>query len=200
MATRYLYIARHGDADAFGDLTDTGREQARLLGQRLAHLPIGAIWHSPLPRAGDSAEQLNIFLAGAAPVRAAEELIDNIPSVPKPEETPQPWEPFFDGFDRESAEAGRALAQRLTTRFAKESETDADLHEVLITHAYPIAWLVRHALDAPEARWLGLNSANAALTVIEYRPGLPPSLVLFNDMSHLPPDLQWTGFAPTLRP
>lgn len=200
MGTRYLYIARHGDADAFGNLTEIGRQQARLLGRRLAHLPIGAIWHSPLSRGADSAEQLNIFLTGTAPVRAADELIDSIPSVPKPEEIPQSWEPFFDGFDRESAEVGRALAQRLTARFAKEPETDADLHEVLITHDYPIAWLVRHALDAPEERWLGLNSANAALTVIEYRPGLPPSLVLFNDMSHLPPDLQWTGFAPTLRP
>lgn len=200
MGTRYLYIARHGDADAFGNLTDTGRKQARLLGRRLAHLPIQHIWHSPLPRAADSAQQLNIFLTGTAPVRAADELIDNIPYVPKTEETPQSWEPFFDGFDPESAEAGRALAQRLTTRFAKAAESDADLHEVLITHAYPTAWLVRHALDAPEERWLGLNSANAALTVIEYRPGLPPSLVLFNDKGYLPPDLQWTGFAPTLRP
>lgn len=203
MGTRYLYIAHHGDADAFGNLTDTGREQSRLLGQRLAHLPIRHIWHSPLPRAADSAEQLNIYFTGTAPVRAADELIDNIPYVPKPEETPQSWEPFFDGFDGfdpESAEVGRALAQRLATRFAQGPETDADLHEMLITHAYPIAWLVRHALDAPEERWLGLNSANAALTVIEYRPGLLPSLVLFNDMGHLPPDLQWTGFVPTLRP
>lgn len=46
---------------------DTGREQARLLGQRLAHLPIDAVWHSPLPRAADSAQQLNIFLTGTAP-------------------------------------------------------------------------------------------------------------------------------------
>ncbi|WP_308054110.1 hypothetical protein [Cellulomonas xiejunii] len=63
-----------------------------------------------------------------------------------------------------------------------------------MTHAYPIAWLVRHALDAPEARWLGLESANAALTAIEYRPGVPPTLVLYNDMGHLPADLRWTGF------
>ena len=77
---------------------------------------------------------------------------------------------------------------------------DDDAHEVLITHAYPIAWLIRHALDAPAARWLGLNSANAALTVIENRPELPPSIVMFNDMSHLRADLQWTGFPKTLCP
>ena len=87
-----------------------------------------------------------------------------------------------------------ALEQRVA------AESDDDAHEVLITHAYPIAWLIRHALDAPAVRWLGLSSANAALTVIENRPALPPSITMFNDMSHLRPDLHWTGFPKTLRP
>lgn len=199
MATRYLYIARHGDADAFGNLTDTGREQARLLGQRLAHLPIDAVWHSPLPRAADSAQQLNIFLTGAAPVSEAPELINHVPYVPTPAETPSSWVPFFDGYDSSEAEAGHKIAQSLTRRFATAPEGD-DVHEVLITHAYPIAWLIRDALDAPAVRWLGLSSANAALTVIEYRPSVQPSIVMFNDMSHLHRELQWTGFPQTLRP
>lgn len=67
-------------------------------------------------------------------------------------------------------------------------------------HALGVAWLVRHALDAPPARWLGLDSANTALTLIEYRPGLPPGMTMFNDMSHLPVDLRWTGFPHTARP
>jgi probable phosphoglycerate mutase len=57
---------------------------------------------------------------------------------------------------------------------------------------------VRDALDAPDARWLGLNAANCALTVIQYRPGVPPALISFNDTGHLPPDLRWTGFPPDL--
>lgn len=200
MATRYLYIARHGDADAFGNLTGTGREQARRLGRRLAHLPIDAVWHSPLPRAADSARELNIFLSGSAPVDEAGELIDHVPYVPTPEETPPSWVPFFDGYDADEAATGYEIAQSLTARFAAPPEGDEDVHEVLITHAYPIAWLIRHALDAPAVRWLGLSSANAALTVIENRPTLPPSIVMFNDMSHLERDLQWTGFPETLRP
>ena len=59
---------------------------------------------------------------------------------------------------------------------------------------------MRDALDAPPTRWLGLNSANTALTVIEYRAGLPPTIVMFNDMSHLPTDLRWTGFPQAIRP
>ncbi|HIV56682.1 MAG TPA: histidine phosphatase family protein [Candidatus Stackebrandtia faecavium] len=200
MATRYLYIARHGDADAFGNLTDTGHEQARCLGRRLAHLPIDAVWHSPLSRAADSARQLNIFLSGNIPVDEARELIDHVPYVPDPEETPPSWVPFFDGYDADEAAAGYETAQSLTARFATPPEGDDDVHEVLITHAYPIAWLIRHALDSPPVRWLGLNSANAALTVIENRPDLPQSIVMFNDMSHLEHRLQWTGFPKTLRP
>ncbi|MEU4807124.1 histidine phosphatase family protein [Actinosynnema sp. NPDC023587] len=200
MATRYLYIARHGDADAFGNLTDTGREQAGLLGKRLAHLPIAAVWHSPLPRAADSAQQLNIFLSGNAPVAEAAELIDHVPYVPPVEETPQPWLTFFDCYDTEEAAAGNNIAQALTARFAAAPEGEADVHEVLITHAYPIAWLIRDALDAPPVRWLSFSSANTALTVIEYRPGIPPTLAMFNEMSHLRDDLRWTGFPETSRP
>ncbi|GAA1868254.1 histidine phosphatase family protein [Myceligenerans crystallogenes] len=200
MATRYLYIARHGDADAFGGLTELGREQARRLGRRLAHLPVDAVWHSPLPRAADSARELDTYLSGDVPVGEAAELIDHVPYVPSPEETPPSWVPFFDGYEAAEAAAAHEIARSLTTRFAKPSEGADDLHEVLVTHAYPIAWLVRDALDAPRTRWLGLSSANAALTVIEYRIGLPPSVVMFSDMSHLGHELRWTGFPRTLRP
>lgn len=200
MATRYLYIARHGDADAFGNLTDTGREQARLLGKRLSHLPIHTVWHSPLPRAADTARELDLLLDGNTTVAEATELIDHVPYVPGPEETPPSWVPFFDGYDPEEAAAGYKIARSLTTRFAQAAEQGDDVHELLITHAYPIAWLIRDALDAPPTRWLGLSSANTALTVIEYRPGTFPSISMFNDMSHLPPELRWTGFPSTLHP
>lgn len=200
MATRYLYIARHGHADAFGRLTDVGAAQARLLGQRLAHLPINSVWHSPLSRAADSARQLNIFFTGDVPVRAAPELIDNVPYVPSSQEIPPAWAPFFDGYQTDEAAAGYRVAQDLTDRFATTPGHAEDLHEVLITHDYPIAWLIRDALGAPFARWLGISSANCALTLIEYRTGLLPSVVLFNDMSHLPPEFQWTGFPETVRP
>ncbi|GAA5058985.1 putative phosphoglycerate mutase [Thermocatellispora tengchongensis] len=204
MPTRHLYLARHGAADAFGNLTDIGRRQARLLGERLAGLPVEAVWHSPLPRAAASAHEMARHL-GNAPVSEAAELIDHVPYVPRPAETPPSWAGFFDGYDDAEAASGHKLAETLVARFAKFPGTTAagtgrDTHEVLVTHAYPIAWLVRHALDAPPARWLGLESANAALTVIDYRPGLPPTLVMFNDMSHLPPDLRWTGFPGGMRP
>ncbi|WP_043640615.1 histidine phosphatase family protein [Nonomuraea candida] len=198
MATRHLYLARHGEADALGRLTDAGRRQAGLLGERLAGVPVDAVWHSPLPRAAASAYELARHLPNA-PVAEAPELIDHVPYVPTPAETPPSWIGFFDGYDPEEAASGHRLAEALVARFAT-TPASADTHEVLVTHAYPIAWLLRHALDAPPSRWLGLNSGNTALTVIQYRERLPPTVLMFNDMSHLPPGLRWTGFPAGVRP
>ena len=204
MTTRRLYLARHGAADVFGELTDIGRRQAALLGERLAGVPVDAVWHSPLPRAVASAHELARRLPDV-PVTEAAELVDHVPYVPTAAEMPPAWAGFFDGYDDTEAASGHRLAEALVARFAKVPDATGEgdpsgTHEVLVTHAYPIAWLVRHALGAPPSRWLGLNSANAALTVIECRDGLPPALVMFNDMSHLPPGLRWTGFPEGVRP
>ncbi|MFF3920437.1 hypothetical protein ACFYZB_44975 [Streptomyces sp. NPDC001852] len=64
----------------------------------------------------------------------------------------------------------------------------------MITQAFLIAWLVRAAMDAPAWRWMGLNHGNAALSVIRYAPARPASVLVYNDMSHLPDVLRWTGF------
>ncbi|MGO1972947.1 MAG: histidine phosphatase family protein [Propionibacteriaceae bacterium] len=202
MGTRRLFIARHGDADAFGELTPVGRRQAALLGARLAPLSVEALWHSPLPRAVASAETIAGQLPGV-PVAAADELIDHVPYVPGSADMLPAWAGFFDGYDEAGAAEGRRTADALTARFGTLPESIAsgpDVHEVLITHAFQVAWLVRHALDAPLARWLSLSSANTALTVIEHRPGLPPSVVMTNDQGHLPEDLRWTGFPDGVRP
>lgn len=186
MATRHLYVVRHGAADPFGELTEIGERQSELLGKRLAGLPIDAVWHSPLVRAARSAQIIGRYLPGAA-VREAAELVDHVPHVP--DEIPAAWAGFFDGYDAEEAAAGARVAEALIGRFARPADTET--HELLVTHAYSVAWLVRHALDAPPARWLGLNCGNTALTAIDYRTGAAPVLLLYNDMGHLPAELRW---------
>jgi probable phosphoglycerate mutase len=60
---RLLYLARHADAapsaagadDDAAELSEVGRRQADLLGARLAGTPFGAVWHSPLRRAAETA-------------------------------------------------------------------------------------------------------------------------------------------------
>ncbi|ARZ72365.1 phosphoglycerate mutase [Streptomyces albireticuli] len=195
MATRHVYLVRHGAADPFGELTDVGRQQSDLIGQRLAGLPIDVVWHSPLPRAVRSAGIIGAHLPEAA-VRESPELIDHVPYVP--EQAPPDWAPFFDGYGAEEKAEAERRSSALTARFARPADTET--HEVLVTHAYQVAWLVRDALDAPPVRRLGLNCGNTALTVVEYRDGPAPAVLLYNDMGHLPAGLRWTGFGAGVRP
>ncbi|MFE0044391.1 histidine phosphatase family protein [Streptomyces albireticuli] len=194
MATRHVYLVRHGAADPFGELTEAGKRQSDLIGQRLSCLPIDVVWLSPLPRAVRSAGIIGTHLPKAA-VREAPELVDHVPYVP--EQAPPDRAPFFDGYGTEEAVDAERRSSALTARFARPADTET--HEVLVTHAYQVAWLVRDALDAPPVRWLGLNRGNTALTVIEYRDGTAPTVLLFNDMGHLPADLRWTGFRADVR-
>jgi len=196
MATRTLYLVRHGAADALGRLTPEGEQQSRLLGRRLADVPMDAVWHSPVPRAAASAQVLAAELTGPTYLEAADELVDHVPFVPERASLSPSWRGFFDGYDDADAVAGRRIADALVDRFAHAHRPgQRATHECLVTHAYPIAWLVRDALNAPPAAWLSVTGlANAALSIIEYPPDEPPTLVLLNDQSHLAPTLRWTGF------
>ncbi|WP_163510000.1 histidine phosphatase family protein [Fodinicola acaciae] len=191
MAYRFLYLARHGDAGADGELTDAGRRQAALLAQRLKHVPFSAIHHSPLPRAAATAALVSEALPGVA-VTADEIVGDYVPYVPEPGTLPKPYADFIDAFGADDLADGPPLARAALERFTQPTKDDT--YELVVTHNFLVAWFVSQALDAPPARWMGLNQANCGLTVILYRPDRPPSLIVFNDMNHLTVDLRWTGF------
>lgn len=203
-ATRYLYVARHGEASADEtELTERGRLQATLLGERLRDTPVSAVHHGPLPRAAQTARLIHEQLRPGTPLRVEEHAGDYVPYVPGPQELPEDSADRLNAFVDQALDGDRTrgpeLARTALARFTGPVGGDAPRHELVVTHAFLAAWLVRDALDAPAWRWLGLNHAHAALTVIRYTPGRPAALVMVNDMSHLPPDLRWTGFPPELR-
>lgn len=202
-ATRYLYITRHGEAASEdGGLTDNGRRQAALLGRRLRDTPISVIHHGPLLRATQTAHLIGGQLEGAA-LEPSDIAGDYVPFVPRREDLPADCADFLltflGGFTDEERERGAALADRALELFTGPVAGDEDRHELLVTHNFLVGWLVRHALDAPAWRWLGLNHGNAALTVIRYAPGRPSSVLCYNDVRHLPAELRWTGFQPALQ-
>ena len=80
------------------------------------------------------------------------------------------------------------------------SPGDTDSSELIVTHNFLIGWFVRHALDGPAWRWLGLNQCHCGITVLHYRTAAPASLVSYNEAGHLPAPLRWTGFPPALIP
>ena len=197
-ATRYLYLVRHGEAlpDESG-LTEAGRRQATLLGRRLRGIPFAAVHHGPLPRAEQTARLIADQLKGV-PLRASEVAGDYVPYLPERDELPPESADFYlrflAGASEEERAHGPALARQALDLFTGAVTAEEDRHDLVVTHNFLVAWLVRDALHAPKWRWLGLNHANAALTVIRYAPGRPATLLVSNDMRHLPSELRWTGF------
>ncbi|MDX3455390.1 histidine phosphatase family protein [Streptomyces sp. ME02-8801-2C] len=203
-ATRYLYLARHGEASADETtLTESGRRQAVLLGERLKSTPLLAIHHGPLPRAQQTARLISAQLDDAVPLHQTELAGDYIPYLPTKDELPPDSADAMLGFlaqvPEEERNGGPALAREALAAFTGPVDGDRPRHELVVTHNFLVGWLVRAALDAPEWRWMSLNHGNAALTVIRYAPGRPSSVLFYNDMRHLPPELRWTGFPPELQ-
>jgi serine/threonine-protein phosphatase PGAM5 len=210
LVTRFLYVVRHGNADPHdGPLSQLGERQAQLTGRRLKDVPFRGIYHGPLPRAAQTAAVIAASLPGV-PLNACDLAGDYLPFAPDPGDLPPALASFIAGFSAAERTEGRKLAAAALERFARaDGEQGAgeqgageqqDTYELLVTHNFLIGWLVSQAMGAPPWRWLGLNQMNCALTIIAYLPGLPASLISFNDAGHLPPELRWTGFPAPLRP
>ncbi|MFG2048591.1 histidine phosphatase family protein [Micromonospora sp. NPDC048935] len=210
MVTRVLYLTRHaeqdltelGESDA-GEpdtgLTERGRRQAVLLGERLRGRRFAAVHHGPLRRAAQTAELVATSLP-EVPVYATELAGDHLPHDTDPADLPPAYAKFLAQFTAAERVDGPRVTAAAVRRFAgpvgAAAAGDEPVRELVVTHTFLIAWLVRHALDAPEWRWLGLNLHNAGLTVIRYPSAGPPNLVAVNDVAHLPPELRGTGLPP----
>lgn len=203
--TRWLYLARHAEPTEEGtELTANGTQQAELLGRRLAHLQLDCIFHGPLPRAQETArvvaEQSDRKLSLVERSAAG----DYVPGLPGSHEVPTAWaetvRSFMGGVSEEEAAVGADLGAEAIDQFAGPATDGRGPVEVVVTHAFAVGWLVAHALGAPGWRWFPPSQCHAALTVIRYAPDAPPSVVVANDMTHLPPALQWTGVPDFLRP
>lgn len=190
--THYIYLVRHGEhQDAEhgvddGPLSPRGRRQAELVADRLSGLPLDAIRHSPLLRAAETARAISERLP-AVEAEPSALLFDCIPTG-MTEETPAVYEPFFGSVTDAEIEAGRAQMGDATSEFLTRKA--GDVHEVLITHNFVIAWFVREVLEAPEWRWMTLNQAHCGITVISQKQGRPWSLLAHNDLGHLPFELR----------
>ena len=135
-------------------------------------MPFDSAWHSPLQRAAETAEIIAAKMPALQPEPSAL-LFDCIPSGPAPE-TPKVYDPFFGSVTEAEIEAGSAQMADAAAEFLTSHREDR--HDLLITHNFVIAWLVREALGAPEWRWLSIHQANCGLTVLTQKSGRPWSL------------------------
>jgi serine/threonine-protein phosphatase PGAM5 len=178
-----LYLVRHGEQQPGGEgLTERGREQAHRLGRRLADTSVGALHHSAAQRAVETAEIVGGYLT-RVPAHACDFVADRTPYPSDRSAYPELWRDWFDAVPETERDRDAAALRNVVGHFGVAG--DDDRNELLITHNFVIGWFVRHVLDAPEWRWLGLNQANGALTIVEWAAGRPPMLVSFNDTGHL---------------
>lgn len=196
MPSTLLYLVRHGahqhppaGDDRDSGLSPLGEQQARLLGARLADVPFDVIRHSPLRRTAQTAQILSGSLPGV-PVTASELLRDRTagPADGQADLVPERYRSFLARVPADERDPG---AQHLNAAVEQLMTTGAsDRCELLVTHNFVIGWFVRHTLDAPPWRWIGLNQFTCALTIIQASADLPPMLISFNDVGHLPVPLR----------
>jgi probable phosphoglycerate mutase len=207
VARTQLYLVRHGEQDPAsghepdGGLSHLGREQADRLGRRLESVSFSAIHHSPLARAAQTAGIVAGHLPDV-PRHACDFVADRtpVPSAGQRDRYPGRWLTWLDEVPDAERDEDAAALQGAVQHFGVVG--DADRCELLITHNFVIGWFVRHVLDAPVWRWMGLNQANCAITIVQWDSDRPPTLnegraaglargsllarlISFNDTGHL---------------
>ncbi|GLK99363.1 histidine phosphatase family protein [Dactylosporangium matsuzakiense] len=190
MGRTQLYLVRHGKQDPAsghgpdGGLSRLGSEQADRLGRRLRTTPFAAVHHSPLARAVQTAEVVAHHLP-QVPRHACDFITDRtpVPSAAQRSRYPSRWHAWLDGVPHDERDEDAVALQAAVDHFGVSG--DNDRRELLITHNFVIGWFVRHVLDAPQWRWIGLNQDNCAITIVQWESGRPPALVSFNDTGHL---------------
>jgi len=191
----FLYLVRHGSFDHHsGDddrsakgLNALGHEQARLVGQRLAELPVDfdRLICSEYLRAVETADVMGGIL-DMTPIR------DSLLNECTP--TTLDANKLADHTPRELAECDAALQVAWRRYFVPTPRRDT--YDVLVCHGNVIRWMLMKALGADTKHWANQDAGNAALTIIAVRPDGSTRLVTYSDVGHLPVAKQtWSGRA-----
>jgi serine/threonine-protein phosphatase PGAM5 len=192
----YVYLIRHGyyvhndssDERTENGINTLGREQARLVGRRLAALPVKPrlLVSSDFTRARQTADEVGKAL-GMKP-RLDSLIAECIPNSSRP------------GLDekQDPAEMAQCVAN-LETAWSRyfTATPERDTHDILVCHGNVIRWFVSRALGNDVRHWTNLDIGNASLTIVAVRPDGTTRLVMYSDVGHLPIAKQtWAGRGP----
>lgn len=183
-----IYLVRHGEQqDAEhgvddGPLSARGVRQAQAVAARLSGIGFTAAYHSPLERGSATARIMRERLP-ATHFEPSALLMDCVPTGLE-SDPPPAYRPFFTGVTAAQVDAGRAQMADAVDRWLSPAGAESDV--LIVTHNTVIGWFVRHALDAPEWRWMSINQANCGLTILQVRAPRPLQLIVHNDLGHLP--------------
>ena len=186
MAHTTLYLVRHGEQSPEanhspdGGLSAKGRDQAGRLGRRLSTVTFDAVHHSPLARAAETARIVATHLPAGTPVHECDHARDRTPIPSDKSGYPERWHGWLDTVPEDERDEDAVALTKAFAYFRGAGE-----HQLVVTHAFVIGWFVRQVLDAPPWRWIGLNHDNCGLTIVQFDPERPATLLTYNDTGHL---------------
>lgn len=191
----YLYLIRHGHYDYDSTVTDDakgnglnalGHEQARLVGQRLAGLPVKvrSLVTSNYLRATQTADDM-----------AAAMKLTPVTDTLLHECTPHfESRPEYRAVEREDEAV--ACESNLAAAFARYfvPTPESDTYDVLVCHGNVIRWLTCKAMGGDVLNWRRLTIGNCSITAFAVSPEGRITLAAYSDTGHIPPEKQsWTG-------
>jgi serine/threonine-protein phosphatase PGAM5 len=187
---RTLYLVRHGlydendprDPFVGKELVEAGREQARKVAARLAGLPahVDVVRCSDMTRARQTAEIIAAALPGRVP-QVSHDLSECTP--------PTPRQDIMKTLGPGEADSCATQMDAAFAHYFRPSPT-VDSTEVLVCHGNVIRYLVCRALGVDRMAWLNMGITNCSLTVVQVRADGTTRLLSFNDVGHLPAELQ----------
>ncbi len=188
---RTLYLIRHGQYDHDDNrssdigkaLVPLGIAQSRLVANRLKSQPVkmNSLISSTMTRARQTAMIINqdfpeLELHQTRLIREC---------------TPPTWrEDIMEG---ENSEELKKCTDNLDAAFSKyfiPSPDEEDRNSIIVCHGNVIRYFVTKVLKVETMSWLQMTTGNCGLTVVRIKPDGSMKLVSFNDMGHIPPNLQ----------
>ena len=197
-----LLIVRHGATDWNAEgriqghtdlgLSDTGAEQARLLGERLAQIPIDAAYCSDLKRAAETAKfalgDRDVVLQGVSKLREYHKGAFEGMTLPEikdqfPDDYPRYLEKNLD-YAPEGGETARDVSVRVAGIFDEIKTKHLNETVLVVGHGGSLRLAMASLLGMPlEGNWSFVFD-NCSLTIVDtYHDNAV--LTLFNDTSHL---------------
>jgi broad specificity phosphatase PhoE len=201
--TTRVFLIRHGATELTAEdrfagavdvhLSDAGREQARLLGLRLASEKVAAVYASPMIRTVVTAQQI------AAPAGLEVETVDALREIAHGRwegrtraeverefgEEYAKWEEDPYTFAPTGGESGLDVTARALPALLQLVERHANQQFAVVSHKATIRLLLSSLLGFDPRRYRDrLDQSPAALNVLDFKDVAHARLTLFNDVSH----------------
>ncbi len=200
-----LLLIRHGrstwnavkriQGQADPPLDDLGREQARLLAERLRETPPVALYTSPLRRAQETAEIIGDALG--LPVTPDERLkeydvgdITGLTWGQIEEQYPdvaRRWSKAMENLNLPGAEEHASFRARVTAAFdevvARHEEHKEEGPVGVVAHGGTLGIYLNHLIGLP-TRFSPFRFGNGSLSIVE-ADAVRPRIILLNDICHL---------------